>query len=118
MLEALERANLFLVPLDAERRWYRYHHLFADLLRARLGHTERERRAALHRRAGAWYAVAGLPAEAIPHALAAEDYPLVVGLIEQHAEPLWMRGELATVQRWLDAVPPAIRQDRVYLLLA
>jgi ATP/maltotriose-dependent transcriptional regulator MalT len=73
MLEALERANLFLVPLDAQRRWWRFHHLFADLLRARLQRAEGARVAELHRRAAEWCERHGLIDETIRHALAAGD---------------------------------------------
>ena len=73
LLEQLERANLFLIPLDEERRWYRYHHLFAGLLRKQLKQFWPERIPQLHQRASAWYAEHHMPAEAIRHALAAED---------------------------------------------
>ncbi len=74
MLAQLERANLFLVPLDRERRWYRYHHLFAELLRQRLATREdSEEVAALHRRASAWYEDHGLEVDAFHHATAAND---------------------------------------------
>jgi LuxR family maltose regulon positive regulatory protein len=78
MLEALERQNLFVVPLDSERRWYRYHPLFADVLRARLGPPDPD----LHRRAGAWFAAAGELPEAIEHALAIPDLERVSDLLE------------------------------------
>jgi LuxR family maltose regulon positive regulatory protein len=74
MLEALDRGNLFLVPLDDRRRWYRYHHLFADVLRTRLLDEQPDRVPDLHRRASAWYAQHGEPAVAIHHALAAGDF--------------------------------------------
>ena len=74
MLEALERANLFVVPLDDRRRWYRYHHLFADVLRARLLDEQPEQVPELHRRASAWYERNGERSEAIRHALAAGDF--------------------------------------------
>src|SRR5215216_3753052 len=73
MLGVLDRANLFVVPLDDQRRWYRYHHLFADVLRARLLDEQPDRVPDLHRRASAWYERNGEPSEAIRHALAAED---------------------------------------------
>ena len=74
MLEALERGNLFVVPLDDRRRWYRYHHLFADVLRAHLLDEQPDHVPDLHRRASAWYEQHGEPSEAIRHALAAEDF--------------------------------------------
>ena len=83
-LEMLERANLFIVPLDEERRWYRYHHLFADLLRQRLRQTQPESVPTLHTRASEWYEQNGLIDEAIEHALRAEDFERAAHLIEGH----------------------------------
>ncbi len=82
MLEALERANLFLVPLDDRREWYRYHRLFADVLRSRLAMERPAETSALHGRASAWYEVEGFPEEAIRHALAGRDYARAASLIE------------------------------------
>jgi LuxR family maltose regulon positive regulatory protein len=84
VLTRLERANLFLVPLDDERLWYRYHHLFADLLRSRLERTQTGQVAALHRRASAWYEERGLLVEAVTHALAAHDVERVARLAEEN----------------------------------
>ena len=83
MLEDLERGNLFLVPLDDQRSWYRYHHLFADVLRARLLAEQPDQVPALHRRASAWYAAHGLVADAVRHALAAEDFDRAAHLMEE-----------------------------------
>jgi LuxR family maltose regulon positive regulatory protein len=108
ILESLERANLFLVPLDDERRWYRYHHLFAELLRQRLQQSADEYDvAALHIRASQWYEEHGLELEAFHHAAAANDVERAVRLIEGEGLPLYFRGEVAPVQRWLDALPEA-----------
>ena len=118
-LEALERANLFLVPLDDEQRWYRYHHLFAAVLRQRLLSTlPREEISALHRRAGEWCAAHGLAAEAIDHALAAGDLDKAAALIEVAGAVAVGRGEHATLQRWLDALPPDLVRARPRLGLA
>ncbi len=105
LLDRLLQANLFLIPLDDEQRWYRYHHLFADLLRdqQRAQHIDRTE---LHRRASRWYAQAGLPGEAIHHALAAADYALAVQLIEAHATDMLMQWYAKTVEGWLRAIPP------------
>ena len=105
LLDRLLKANLFLIPLDDEQRWYRYHHLFADLLRdvQRAQHIDQ---AELHRRASRWYAQAGLPDEAIQHALAAADYALAVQLIETHAIDMLMQWYAKTVEDWLHAIPP------------
>lgn len=105
MLEAVEGANLFLMPMDEERGWWRYHRLFADLLRARLQRRHPERAATLHRRAGMWLEAQGSASEAVGHALAAGDGPWAAGLVERHAEAFIMCGEQATVQRWISALP-------------
>ena len=106
VLEELERANLFLVPLDDERRWYRYHHLFADALRARL---VREVGAAavaeVHRRASAWFEQQGLQPEAVQHALAAGDGALAARLIRPLARHMQARGQMTTLLGWLSALP-------------
>jgi LuxR family maltose regulon positive regulatory protein len=118
MLERVERANLFLVPLDEVRGWWRYHHLFADLLRARL-QQQPERIAVLHRNAAAWLEEHGLTDDAIRHALAAEDTVWAARLIERHFDGLFFRGgEGVTVQRWLAAIPAEIASSRPRLLLA
>src|SRR5262249_38327000 len=114
-LEYLERANLFLVPLDHERRWYRYHHLFADLLRQRLqqpatssGGDARTDVAELHRRASFWYEERGLDVDAFRHAAAAGDVERTERLIEGKGMPLHFRGEVAPVLSWLESLPAAV----------
>jgi LuxR family maltose regulon positive regulatory protein len=82
MLEMLERDNLFVVPLDNQRRWYRYHHLFADVLQAHATATLPDQVTAWHRRASDWFAQQSSPGEAIRHALAAEDYERAAALAE------------------------------------
>ncbi len=104
-LERMERANLFILPLDNELRWYRYHHLFADLLRYRLHQAQPDQVPILHGRAGAWYEQNGLITEAIDHALAAGDPEWAAHLIEQAAESTMLRGEVATLLRWVEALP-------------
>ncbi len=100
MLEWLESSNLFVVPLDAERRWYRYHRLFADVLRLRVRQLYPELVAPIHRRAAAWYRRGGLTGEAIEHALAAQDWAEAAAIIEESAEALLMRGEVETFLGW------------------
>ena len=118
ILEHLERANLFVEPLDTERRWYRYHPLFAELLRLRLRQTWSELVPDLHRRASAWHEQAGLPADAIRHALAGSDFDRAAQLIEQHAPRLInCRGESRLVLGWLDALPAGMTHDHPYLAL-
>ena len=102
LLARAERANLFLVALDAERRWYRYHHLFADYLRAQLGEPERHE---LHERAATYLEAQGLGAEAISHALAGGSLDRTIRLVEREARPAFEAGELTTLLGWLDALP-------------
>lgn len=113
LLERLFNANLFLIPLDDEGHWYRYHHLFADLLRDLQNVLQKDETAELHRRAGHWYAAAGeaFVSEAIRHALAAEDYALVVDLLEEHAMGMIMQGYAKTVNGWVQAIPWAWRSQ-------
>jgi LuxR family transcriptional regulator, maltose regulon positive regulatory protein len=117
MLEELERANLFLVPLDEERRWYRFHHLFADLLRARLLQLQPDLVPELHRRAAGWCEQHGLVDEAIRHAVAAGEVPWATRLVEQHLGETLRRGEGKLV-RWLALLPDEAVQSRPGLCLA
>ena len=117
-LEAIERANLFLVPLDDVRGWWRYHHLFAELLRSRLEQQWPGRVNELHRAAALWCDGHGLADEAVGHALETGDSAWVVRLIERHAGERLLRGEGATLRRWLAAVPDPLVQTRPRLLLA
>jgi LuxR family maltose regulon positive regulatory protein len=111
-LNWLERANLFLVPLDGERRWYRYHRLFADLLQSRLQRTAPDEVPVLRQRASLWCEENGLQAEAVDHALAAGDVERVADLVERNAEGTLMRGEVATLKRWIDALPEKVVRAR------
>jgi LuxR family maltose regulon positive regulatory protein len=104
-LEELERSNLFLLPLDDRREWYRYHHLFGELLRLELDGREPELVVALHRRAAAWHRAAGDVDEAIYHAAVAGDFTAAGELIASHWLAFWRRGRRATVTRWLDELP-------------
>jgi LuxR family maltose regulon positive regulatory protein len=105
ILEALDRANLFIVPLDSERRWYRYHHLFVDLLRSRLLQDHRVQAADLHIRASVWFEQQGLLDEAVEHALSAEDYARSASLLASFVDPLWDSGAHVKLRRWLDKLP-------------
>jgi LuxR family transcriptional regulator, maltose regulon positive regulatory protein len=118
LLEQAERANLFLHPLDEERGWWRYHHLFADLLRARLQREEPERVPELHRAAAAWHEAQGLADEAIGHALAAGDATWAARLIERQVDACLFRWEGVTLQRWLAALPAELVRSRPRLSLA
>jgi LuxR family transcriptional regulator, maltose regulon positive regulatory protein len=116
ILAELERRQLFLVPLDDERRWYRYHHLFADLLRARLRQgVSADAVAALHRRASAWYEAQGLVTEAVHHALAAHDWERAARLLEQHSLHAVMGGRIHTVLGWLNMLPDVVLRARARL---
>jgi LuxR family maltose regulon positive regulatory protein len=119
MLEHVEQAGLFLAPLDEVRGWWRYHHLFADLLRARLQDEQPGRVSQLHRTATAWHEVHGLADDAIRHAVAAPDMTWAARLIEQHFDAVfYLRGEAATIQRWISALPDDLVRSRSRLLLA
>lgn len=117
MLDYLERVNLFVVPLDDRRTWYRYHQLFMDLLRQRLQQTAPALLPVLQLRASRWYEQHGLLPEAIEHALAAGAWPQAAALIEQAAETTLMHSEVATLWRWLSALPAAVVQNHPALSL-
>ena len=104
MLESLERMNLFVIPLDDERRWYRYHHLFADVLRKRLEQHYPDALPRLHARASQWFEQHGLLPEAIRHSLTGGDQERAIQLIEQNAPVLIMSGELNALSNWIKAV--------------
>ncbi|MCU1675809.1 MAG: ATP-dependent transcriptional regulator, MalT-like, LuxR family [Frankiales bacterium] len=118
MLEALDRANLFLVPLDDRRRWYRYHHLFADVLRARLLDEQPEVIPALHRRASDWYDGNGERSEAISHALAARDHEHAAELIERALPDLLRTRQDATLRQYLETMPDEVIRVRPVLSVA
>jgi len=103
-LVELERAGLFLVPLDTKREWYRYHHLFGGLLRHELARTEPELEPELHRRASAWFRDNGSPSDAIKHAIVAGDVSQASELIARHWYSYLQRGRIETVAGWLDAL--------------
>lgn len=114
MLETLERQNLFLVPLDDHRRWYRYHHLFGDVLRTHL-REERGDLGELHRRAGLWYEEAGETVAAVRHALAAGDAERAADLVELAVPAMQRERQEPTLRRWLDDIPNDIVQKRPVL---
>jgi len=117
-LEQLEHANLFIVPLDDERRWFRYHHLFADFLRDQLQRqTGVEAVAELHRRAAKWYEQNDLTAEAVSHALVAADVDRAVRLVEQSGSRMLLQSEMSTLLKWLQALPEETVRARSRLSL-
>jgi LuxR family transcriptional regulator, maltose regulon positive regulatory protein len=114
-LERLERGNVFVVRLDDRRQWYRYHHLFADVLQARLRDELPGEVGVLHRRASEWYEQDGQPADAIRHAQAAGDFELAAGLIEAAAKATLLRYEPALLLEWLRPLPDGLLQVRPVL---
>ena len=117
-LEALANANLFVVALDEEGRWYRYHALFAALLRKRLLQTAPTAVDELYRRAALWYEQAGLIDMAIQHAFAATDRDLAIALIARHATAAWLRGDLRQLEGWLTRLPAGVLETNPALTLA
>ncbi|HEX5807327.1 MAG TPA: LuxR C-terminal-related transcriptional regulator, partial [Anaerolineales bacterium] len=118
-LESLERANLFIIPLDNERRWYRYHHLFADLLRQRLKQSLASSRKEaeqledeLHIRASQWLEDNGLPLEAFKHAAAANDIDRAERLIDGKGIPLHLSGGVTPILEWLESLPADVKNAR------
>jgi LuxR family transcriptional regulator, maltose regulon positive regulatory protein len=116
LLRQLERLNLFVIPLDNQQHWYRYHHLFAEMLRGRLlaGTTAAEL-ARLHHRASTWFEQNGLLPEAISQALTAQDDQRAASLIEQNSEAMLKRGEHRTLQSWIDRLPADLVRSRPWL---
>jgi ATP/maltotriose-dependent transcriptional regulator MalT len=119
MLDGLKRANLFLISLDSQRRWYRYHTLFAETLRSILEHSDPEAIAIVHRRASAWFAGHGYVDEAIQHAIQVKDWSQAADLIEAGMQmPDRGRCEEVTVRHWIEQLPPEVVRIRPRLCLA
>jgi LuxR family transcriptional regulator, maltose regulon positive regulatory protein len=117
MLDQIERANLFLYPLDEERRWYRYHHLFAEALRHQLAQREPGLIPELHRRAADWFVGEGSDADALRHYLAIPDPHCAAEIVERHAIRMLERGEVATLRTWVESLPDAEVRARPRLAL-
>lgn len=115
MLERIMRANLFLIPLDDDRQWYRYHHLFADVLRRRLEPAVARE---LHSRAGDWFDAHGFADEAIHHTIQAQAWERAAARVEAAALTIVQQGQVSTVQSWLDRLPEPLRTERPGLALA
>jgi LuxR family maltose regulon positive regulatory protein len=112
-LRSLERANLFLIPLDNRRNWFRYHHLFADLLRHRVNsYLTGEEVAQVYKRASAWYEKAGYTGEAVAYALETGDYEFAADVIERNLLSTFYRSETRLVYSWLKALPLALLRQR------
>ena len=118
VLEQLERANLFLVSLDGQRQWYRYHALFAEALRHRLEQTQPAIVPSLHFRASQWYARQGRLHEALSHAITAQEWPWAADLIEQAYPRIWGNSDHARLRRWLEQLPADAIRSRPRLCLA
>ncbi|GHO60972.1 hypothetical protein KSB_94470 [Ktedonobacter robiniae] len=116
-LQALEQANLFLVPLDEQRRWYRYHDLFREALLARLHSSHPQLVPLLHLRAARFYEARSEWREAITHALAASDHVYAASLMELAAGSFWSRGETKTLHSWVFSLPDAVLCEHLYLAL-
>jgi LuxR family maltose regulon positive regulatory protein len=116
-LEYLEHANLFVIPLDEDRRWYRYHHLFTDVLRQRLRETDADLPPELHRRASVWFERQGLAAEAVHHALEAHDIERAADLIEDIGLSVMLPGQVYTLLGWLDTLSDAVVRSRPALCI-
>jgi len=117
ILEMLEQINLFIVRLDNERQWYRYHHLFSDYLRSRLQQLCPDQVSGLHCRAADWYASHSMPYDAVRHALPAADHDRVAQVALDNADDLWRREELTTLRQWLEAIPASLRESHPDLCL-
>jgi len=119
ILESLERANLFIIPLDDQREWYRYHHLFAELLQARLKEAQLETIPEYHRRAALWYEQEGMVNQAVSHTLAAHDYKLAADLIERAILKVetWSQVDTAVFLSWMQALPEDIFNARPWIRL-
>jgi LuxR family maltose regulon positive regulatory protein len=107
MLKLLERENLFLMPLDDRREWFRYHRLFADFLHTELTQRHPREVAQLHRRAATWYLAHDLPEPAFRHAVDGDAVELVIQIGERYVAPKLFGGEVRVVEQWLAAIPPA-----------
>lgn len=118
ILAQLERANLFLMPLDEARLWYRYHRLFRDFLRARLDMEQPHLVPVLHGRAALWYAERGVMDSAVHHALAAGDHQLAAEWIGQTYSAMLQQGEIATLKRWIDALPKSLSHSVPAVMMA
>ena len=116
-LEMLEHANLLIVPLDEERHWYRYHHLFIELLRQRLRQKQPDWIPGLHERASEWYGQNGFTDEAIEHALCRKDFERAADMVQDYTDDIWKLGERTRLQRWLDEIPVEVTFSRPHLCI-
>jgi LuxR family transcriptional regulator, maltose regulon positive regulatory protein len=119
VLAALHRANIFIIPLDDEGLWFRYHQLFADLLQARLRQSlPADAISTLHARASQWYGRNGFVIEAVNHALAAQDFEAAADLIQQNAAKVTVSGELSTLLQWIAALPIEVARRHPQIIIS
>jgi LuxR family maltose regulon positive regulatory protein len=118
ILEYLEKSNLFLIPQDENKQWYRYHHLFADLLRSRLQQFSTERAVALQLQACRWYETEGLILDAIGHAMNAKDFQHAADLVEKMAYYSISGTDYATIQNWIDRIPENLVSSHPWVCIA
>jgi LuxR family transcriptional regulator, maltose regulon positive regulatory protein len=111
VLEQLHRSNLFVSALDDDRQWYRYHHLFADVLHNRLRQMNANIIPELHRRAAEWFESNGFLSEGMTHALAAQDMEFAAKMVDRNSAAMLMRGEMPTLLQWMDAIDPVLHQN-------
>jgi LuxR family maltose regulon positive regulatory protein len=111
-LDALERANMFIIPLDNQRQWYRYHHLFSELLQHTLNKNPNMQNTELHKRASHWFEKHGFLQEAVQHAFKTEDWIFASELIERHAMDLIAKSQVDLLEGWFGAMPENIIQSR------
>jgi LuxR family maltose regulon positive regulatory protein len=108
---------LFIIPLNNERRWYRYHHLFIDLLRQQLRQRDPDLIITLHKKASAWYELNGFTNEAIEHALCSEDFERAADMIQENIDHVLYLGEDTKLRRWLDEIPVEVTFSKPYLCI-
>jgi ATP/maltotriose-dependent transcriptional regulator MalT len=116
-LQSLEQANLFLVPLDEQRQWYRYHHLFGEFLRTLLSIQFPEQISALHHRAAQWYEHNGFVDDAVKHLFAAADFYQAACCVQRHCDAYMKRGQITTLSRWMQGLPDELLRSNPYLSL-
>ncbi|MFC1747874.1 LuxR C-terminal-related transcriptional regulator [Pseudomonadota bacterium] len=117
LLHQLEQSDMFIIPLDNRRCWYRYHHLFADLLQSQLARLDGDQISALHLRASQWFNDNGFPVEAMHHAFTVKNYNQVIRVMEVYAQPLFLQGRCMLLGQWFEKIPPEYLRNNISLLL-
>lgn len=117
LLQRLEQSDMFIIPLDSRRCWYRYHHLFSDLLKAQLLQLHRASVNALHVRASQWFNENGFPEEAMKHAFLADDFNQAIRVLSLHAQQLFMQGRFSLLGQWFERIPLNYLRGNICLLI-